>query len=137
MDYSKSECVRLKADFLRLILQADINSARQSILVDFIESYVKLNKKEQTVFDSLVNSEIYTEVIEMMTVYKARGIEQGMQQGALTSTKQDIFEVLELKFSTILYRVKEKIKYCDDLSILKNLLRQAVLINSIDKLKLP
>jgi len=76
MDYSKSKRIRLKAYFLRLILQAEINHARQSILIDFVENYVKLSDKE-------------------------------------------------------------KIEYCDDLNILKNLLRQAVLINSIDKLNLP
>jgi hypothetical protein len=46
MDYSQSERVRLKADFLRLILQAEINHGRRSILVDFVENYVKLNTKE-------------------------------------------------------------------------------------------
>jgi hypothetical protein len=77
----------------------------------------------------------------MMTVYEARGIEkgmqQGMQQGEIKIARQDVLEVLELKFAQIPYLIKEKINYCDDLITLKNLLRQAVLITSIDKLKLP
>ncbi len=65
------------------------------------------------------------------------GMQQGMQQGLIKSTQQDVMEVLELKFSPLPYVFKEKIKYCDDLNTLKNLLRQAVLANSLDDLKLP
>ena len=141
MDYSRSERVRLKADFLRLILQAKINPARQSILVDFVENYVRLNSKEQQQFEATVKTEDFQEVIKMMTVYEARGreqgMQQGMQQGKVETAKQAVIEVLELKFSQIPYLIREKINYCDDLITLKNLHRQAVLITSIDKLKLP
>ena len=76
----------------------------------------------------------------MMTVYEAKGIEQGMQQGMqqglLKSTRQDVLEVLKIKFHKIPYLIKEKINYCNDLNILKKLHRQAVLLDSIDDLKL-
>jgi predicted transposase YdaD len=157
MDYAKSERVKLKADFLRLILKAEINSAKQSILVDFIENYVRLTSKEQQVFETLVtNEEDYIEVIKMMTVYEARGIEQGMQQGieqgmqqgmqqgiqqgiqqgAIEIAQKDVIEVLILRFKTIPVAIKKKIERCESLNDLKLLHRQAVLINNINELKL-
>ena len=54
MDYNRKERVRLKADFLRLALRAEINSTRKTILVDFIESYVRLNSGEQKLFEATV-----------------------------------------------------------------------------------
>jgi len=135
MDYSKSERVKLKADFLRLILQSEINPARQSILIDFVENYVRLNSKEQQLFEETVQKENIQEVLDMITVYEERGIEKGIQQGAIQNAKQNVLEVLNLRFSSVPYLVKEKIEYCDDLNTLKKLLRQAALINSIDQLK--
>jgi hypothetical protein len=38
MNYSRRERVRLKADFLRLILGSGIDPARQSVLVEFVET---------------------------------------------------------------------------------------------------
>ena len=64
-------------------------------------------------------------------------MQKGMQQGEIKTARQDVMEVLELKFSPLPYVVKEKIKYCDDLNTLKNLHRQAILADSIDGLKLP
>ena len=141
MDYDKNERVKLKADFLRLILKAEINPAKQSILVDFIENYVKLTGKEQQIFESLVtNEEDYTEVIKMMTVYEARGLEQGMQQGmqqgAIEIAQKDVLEVLMLRFKVVAPAINKVIKSCDNLNELKQLHRQAVLINAISELKL-
>ena len=81
----------------------------------------------------------------MMTVYEEKGIEKGiqlgmqqeMQQGLIESTKQDVMEVLELKFATLPHWVQHKIANCNDLNTLKNLHRQAILADSIDELQLP
>ncbi len=38
MKYTRRQRVRLKADFLRLFLRADIDPARQNLLVEFVET---------------------------------------------------------------------------------------------------
>ncbi len=48
MDYNRRERVRLKADFLRLILRAPVDPVRQSLLVDFVETYMPLAGGEQS-----------------------------------------------------------------------------------------
>ena len=136
MDYSNSERVRVKADFLRLILQAEINPARQSILVDFVENYVRLNSKEQQLFEATVKAEEIQEVIKMMTVYEARGIEKGMQQGMQQGVSRAILETLEVRFGNIPYILKEKINYCNDLEKLNRAHKKALLISSLDEFKL-
>ena len=81
MDYSKSERVKLKADFLRLILQSEINPTWQSILIDFVENYVRLNNKGQRLFEETVQEENIQEVLDMIAAYGERGIEKGIQLG--------------------------------------------------------
>jgi len=146
MDYDKKDIVRLKADFLRLILKAERDIAKKSLLLEFIESYIKLNSKEMKEFDKLITvDENLKEITEMITVYEERGIEKGLKkgiqkgrlegrlEGRLQNAKNAVLEALEVKFGTVPYPIKEKVLYCDDLNKLKQALRTAILIDSISK----
>lgn len=82
MGYDHRQRGRLKADFLRWILGTRIDPARQSILLEFVENYMRLSVVEQNKFDSIVEKEKqYKEVKEMITVYEQRGIEKGIAKG--------------------------------------------------------
>lgn len=52
MNYNRQEQVRLKADFLRLILGSRVDEMRQSLLVEFVETYVPLMNEELAQFQS-------------------------------------------------------------------------------------
>ena len=81
MGYDKADRWRLKADFLRLILGARLDAARESILLDFVESYMGLSDSEQDLFNEVIIEEnTYMEVEKMVTVYEKRGIEKGMAE---------------------------------------------------------
>ena len=96
MDIDKKQKTKLKADFLRLAIGSEVNPARESLLVDFIENYIKLNSREQKEFDALVqNDNVYKEVIKMMTVYEERGIKQGMRRGIEQGIQQGIQRGIE------------------------------------------
>jgi hypothetical protein len=84
MDYNRKEQVGLKADFLRWILGAPMDSARRSLLVHFVETYMPLTEPEQLEFDELVATDPeYVEVKEMITEYEKKGIEKGRQEALL------------------------------------------------------
>jgi hypothetical protein len=83
MDYNKKERVRLKADFLRLVLGAEPNPARRNLLTDFVETYMPLNEEQQNRFDRLVETKKqYREVMRMVTAYEQTGIKKGHREGA-------------------------------------------------------
>lgn len=48
--------------------------------------------------------------------------------------RDDVLEILEVRFKHIPYELKEKINYCDNVSKLKKLHRQALTIKTIDEL---
>jgi len=56
MDYNRKERVRLKADFLRWILACPVDPARRSLLVEFVETYLPLEVREQRESQQLVRS---------------------------------------------------------------------------------
>ena len=72
----------MKADFLRLILGSRVDPARQSVLVDFVETYLPLIGEELERFEQLIqNDDQYAEVEQMVTVYEQRGIDKGIEKG--------------------------------------------------------
>lgn len=82
MKWSRREIVRLKADFLRLILGTGVDPARRSLLVDFIETYMPLASHELQEFrEIVVEEEPYRGVQKMATVWELDGIKKGEQIG--------------------------------------------------------
>jgi predicted transposase/invertase (TIGR01784 family) len=106
MDYNKNDIVRLKADFLRLVLNAEKNIARRSLLIEFIENYITLKAQELKEFRKVITSRPeLKEVEKMITVYEKIGIQKGekigIEKGELKTAREDILEALELKFRRV------------------------------------
>ena len=119
MNYNRRQRVRLKADFLRLILGADIDRARESILVDFIETYMHLDTREQTQYEEIVVKEPeYQEVSKMITVYEKRGMKEGRKEGK----QSDLILLLEEKFGELEPAMKRKVRQISSAKRLESLL---------------
>ncbi len=58
-----------------------------------------------------------------------------MDKGAIKATKESLIDVLEIRFGDIQKSLKEKIDNIDELAILKELLKKAVQIKSINELE--
>ncbi|MDZ7619417.1 MAG: DUF4351 domain-containing protein [Patescibacteria group bacterium] len=127
MDYNRREQVRLKADFLRLVLGVPVNPARRSLLVDFIETYMPLTGPERVEFEQLVAvDQEYVEVEQMITVYEQRGIEKGRQEALLL--------LLERRFGTIPEAVKERVRGIQSAERLDTLLVAVLDAKTLDDL---
>jgi hypothetical protein len=135
MNYNRKERVRLKADFLRLILKCPIDPARRSLLVEFVETYLPLKTREQAEFQQLVESEReYVEVQQMITVYEKQalekgiqqGIEQGIEQGLLRGKQEALILLLVKKFGKVSATVERKVRRIDSGERLESLLVAAL-----------
>jgi len=58
-------------------------------------------------------------------------IERGMEQGSRTNARESVIEVLEVRFSEVPPELVAILNNISDLAVLKQLLRQAIAINSI------
>ena len=134
MEYDRRDIVRLKTDFLRLVLKSEKNPARQRVLVEFIENYVILKEDELEKFSEQIETKReFREIKKMITVYEERGIQKGIQKGLLQAAREDVFDVLELRFGRVPRQIKSAVSTCNDLGKLKQAHRNAVLMKSLDE----
>ena len=119
MNYNRREEVRLKADFLRLILGSRIDEVRRSLLVEFVETYVPLMGNDFIEFQELIHTENqYEEVEKMVTVYEQKGIEKGIEKG-----KQNTLVILlEKRFGSVPEEMDRAIRAIDSIERLDELL---------------
>jgi flagellar biosynthesis/type III secretory pathway protein FliH len=145
MEYNRKDRVRLKADFLRWILACPIDPARQSLLVEFVETYVALADHEQAEFQQFVrNDPEYTQVQQMITTYeqkgiaegKQKGIEEGKQKGIEEGKQEALILVLEKKFGKLGDAQKQRIRQVTSTPELESLLLAALDAVSLEDLPL-
>ncbi len=102
--------------------------------VDFIDVYAEVSKEEQ--------ENLYYEIIQhketiMLAQYirnrgMKEGMQQGMEQGIIQNTKENIIEVLELRFGKISLEIIDKINQINDPIKLKELHKKAIQIKEFN-----
>ena len=137
MKYTRRERVRLKADFLRLILRSEIDPARESLLVEFVETYMPLVAAEQTAFTQLVEvDETYREVQQMVTTYELAGIKKGMEEGLAKGKLEALLLLLESRFAKLPAAVRRKVERINSSQRIDELLLAVLKANSLSELGL-
>ena len=139
MDYNRRERVRLKADFLRLILRSPVDPARRSLLVDFVETYLPLAGREKAEFQQIVAADQeYAEVEQMITVYEKEGIRKGRQEGLAKGRQEGLQEALilqlEKRFGKLDDAVKRRVRRLRSAERLDSLLLAVLDAKSVDDL---
>ena len=64
-----------------------------------------------------------------------QGVQQGVQQGILQRARENVAEVLEIRFGTVTKTVLKKLKEIDDPDLLRILFRKAMGAESFDEFK--
>ena len=145
MNYEPRLRVKLKADFLRLILGARVRPARRSILLEFVETYVLLDSTEQREFNRLVTQKTeYREVEKMITTYERRGIEKGLEKGIekgiekglLEAKRGDLLLLLEKRFGRLSTDIRRRVRRLRAPERLEALLLSVFDVESIEELDL-
>ncbi len=125
MNYTKDERTDVVLQAYSGLFQL-VSSALFDKYVDFIDVYAEVGKEEQ--------QNLYHEMIQHKeTVMLAQYIKEiGMQQGIIENSKENIIEVLELRFGKISPEIIEKINQINDSAKLKELLKKAIQIKEMD-----
>ena len=127
MGYNRAERVRLKADFLGLILGSAVDPARKSLLVEFVETYLPLAGHERREFQQIVGSDQkYAKVEQMITTYEKEGTEKGKREVLILQ--------LEKKFGRLDDAVKRTILQIDTPEKLDSLLLAILDADSLEDL---
>jgi hypothetical protein len=60
-----------------------------------------------------------------------RGLEEGRQEGSLQTVKENLLEILQVRFEEVPTEYSQRLQNIDDVDFLKQLLRQAITVNSL------
>jgi hypothetical protein len=112
--------------------------SRQDILELFrlIDWMMALPEVQQTTFQQEIqrfeeeNRMPYVTSIERSAL--ARGREEGREEGVLQNAREDVIEVLQVRFETVPESLVEAVNQISDATVLKQLLRQAITIATRD-----
>ena len=64
-----------------------------------------------------------------------RGMQQGMQQGMLQTARNNVLDILEVRFETVPQSILKRLKEINDPDILKMLLKKALRSSSMDEFR--
>jgi hypothetical protein len=84
MNFKPAERVKVKLECLRMIATLRLDPARIHLLSGFVDTYLRLNQREEQLFEiELKQSNLIEEeqVMEIVTSWMEKGIEQGIEQG--------------------------------------------------------
>lgn len=98
MNYNRRDRVKLKAEFLRLILSDPIDSARQSMLAQFVDVYIPLDDFEQKEFKTMISKDRELVKVEGYIFSWQR---DALKQGILTGERAGLRRMLEFKFGPL------------------------------------
>jgi hypothetical protein len=109
MKIAKKDRPKVKVECLRLLANLQLDLARNFLISGFVDTYLRLNQKEEQVFQAEI-AKIGTvaeqeKVMKLTTSWMERGIEQGIGQGLIQGLEQErrsnISTLLELRYESI------------------------------------
>ena len=108
---------------------------RQDILELFrlIDWMVNLPKAAETQFLREIQHFEEENQMPYITSFERLGHERGVTEGIIQKGREDVIEVLEVRFGEIPTEVIQKINQIEDSSLLKTLLREAIALGSLEQ----
>ena len=118
MGFKPQERVQVKIECLRLLARSKLSRARERLISGFIDTYLRLNKKEALQFNqkvaTLSNSSERTRIMELTTSWKEEGRQEGRregrQEGRQEGGEQIILRLLRRRWGTLPPALERKVR---------------------------
>ena len=112
----------------------------QTVLVYLSRSTDRINREDikealETVFPSEGGEIMPTIAEEWIQEGFEKGMQQGIQQGILQNARDNILDILEVRFETVSQSLLKRLKEINDPDILKMLHKKALLSESLDEFR--
>ncbi len=120
MGFTPKERVRVKLEFILMLLRLELNPARMKLLTGFFESYLPLSREEEEEFKEEIKNlspEEVKRVQEITTSWHEKGRKEGRLEGKLEGKREGkregqsqlLMQLMEKRFSQIPSSWKEEI----------------------------
>jgi len=145
MKIAPQERPQVKLECLRLLATLRLDVAKTRMISGFVDSYLKLDKEEEEIFQNQINkinSEEKQKIMVITTSWKEEGLKEGIKEGLKEGIEQgrklelieSILEILEFKSIELSDVLAEEIKALNT-SQLKELRKLALQSNSIEEIQ--
>ena len=120
-----------KVRILRWLYREGRSEEEFADLFRFLDLVMMLPADLEAQFEKEI--EQYEEVrkVEWLSNFERRAMQRGMQRGILQTAREDVLEVLSLRFQAVPPSLSERIHQLEDLSVLKELHRKAITVRSL------
>ncbi|NET62706.1 MAG: hypothetical protein F6K47_43445 [Symploca sp. SIO2E6] len=85
----------------------------------------------QQSFEERLNRYQQERQMPLLSHMEVRGMQRGIKQGTVQTARESVLEVLTVRFEVVPPEVIEAINQIEDVSVLKQLLREAIAISSM------
>jgi hypothetical protein len=133
MDIPEERRVELHAESLKRIAQSPDNDMRRFLLTECLEAYMNLDEAQRQELKALIETEPYREAKPFMITTFERGVQQGIQQGKVDATRENVLMMLSARFGKPLERVQKRVSELT-MEQLKRLMIDLLKANSLEEL---
>ncbi len=112
MRIDKKDRPRVKAECLRMFLTMRLDEEKAGLILEFMETYLALNAKEEKTFErelATIAPELEEEAMEFMTSWEKRGRLLGHRQGRQEEARNLTLRLLQRRFPALPQAVQEKV----------------------------
>ena len=133
MKIAPQERPQVKLECLRLLATLKLDVAKTRMISGFVDSYLKLDKEEEKIFQNQINK-INSEEKQKIMVITTSWKEEGIKEGRKLELIESILEILEFKSIKISDILEEKVKALN-IAQLKQLRKLALESNNIEEIQ--
>ena len=116
---------------VRSLYEKGLNKFDIINLFKFIDKMMTLPPELQQNLESKINQYEEEQKMEFLSTMEERAIERGQQIGAKENCRQNILNLLQMRFNSVPETLVESLNNIEDLAFLKQLLLETIRVNSI------
>jgi hypothetical protein len=113
MNYTQEEKVRVKLEFLKMLVRMNLNPGQKEYITQFFETYLPLTPEEDSELQERINNEFSEEevgiMITLMTSWERKGRKEGKEEGKGEGKSEMLLMIAKKRFTFLTPEIEEKI----------------------------
>jgi hypothetical protein len=113
MGYQKQERVQVKLEFLRMLINMELDLARMTLLTGFFETYLRLDETEEKQLEEemgKMDEKEANRMIEITTSWEEKGRVKGKTEGIVEGQANILVRLLKKKFSNMSVEMENQVR---------------------------
>ena len=136
MGFKPEEKVKVKLEFMRMLIRMKLDPARMELLAGFFETYLKLNEEEEEQYyrelGKLDRKEVEV-IMQITTSWHEKGRAEGEIKGKAEKAREVICKYLDRRFGEKTKDLQQKVHHISNLEILDYVLEELFAANTLEE----